>query len=83
LLNCIYKFFTKVFTNILQSIFSKIIGPTQNALLKGRFILEGVVTAHEILHVIHLSKEQGVLLKINFQKEFDFVNWSNLLSCFR
>jgi hypothetical protein len=30
--------------------FSKIIGPTQLAFLKSRFILEGVVLAHEILH---------------------------------
>jgi hypothetical protein len=40
--------------------FSKIIRPAQLAFLKGRFILEEVVFAHEILHQVHLSKEPDI-----------------------
>jgi hypothetical protein len=41
-----------------------------------------VVTVHEILHHVKLTKEQGVLLKLDFEKAFDNVDLSYLLSIF-
>jgi Reverse transcriptase (RNA-dependent DNA polymerase) len=66
LLNCSYKIFSKVLAMRLQNVFSKIIGTVQNVFLKGHFILEGVVSAHEILYSFHKSKEQGIILKVDF-----------------
>jgi Reverse transcriptase (RNA-dependent DNA polymerase) len=82
LLNYSYKTFSKVLATCLQSIFSKIIGP-QLAFLKRYYILEGVVLAHEILHHVHLSKKPDILLKVDFQKVFYYVNWNYLVSYFR
>jgi Reverse transcriptase (RNA-dependent DNA polymerase) len=42
-----------------------------------------VVFAHDILHQVHLSKEPDILLKVDFQKPFDYVNWNYLITCFR
>jgi Reverse transcriptase (RNA-dependent DNA polymerase) len=50
LLNSSYKIFSKVLANRLQVVLNEIIGESQSAFLKGRYILDCVVTAHEVLH---------------------------------
>jgi hypothetical protein len=51
----------------------------QSAFIKGRFILESVVTAHEVLHSIVHEKEQGLVLKLDYEKAFDKVSLDFLL----
>jgi hypothetical protein len=58
------------------------IGPNKNVFLKGRFILDGVVAAQEILHHSHYTKESGLLVKLDFEKAFDILNWEYLLESF-
>ena len=74
LLNCSFKIFTKVLTNRLARILQRLIASNQLAFLKGRYILESVVTAHEILHFIHSTKRQGLVLKLDYEKAFDKVD---------
>jgi hypothetical protein len=50
LLNVSFKVFTKVGTNCVMEIASKVIRPTQTAFMSGRHILEGVVILHETIH---------------------------------
>jgi hypothetical protein len=33
-----------------------------------------IVTAHEILHDMHRSKQQGYVLKLDYEKAYDKVN---------
>lgn len=51
----------------------------QTAFIKGRYILESVVTAHEVLHSIHHSGEPGIGLKLDYEKAFHKVNLDFLL----
>jgi hypothetical protein len=51
----------------------KVINESQFAFIKGRNILEGVVTLHEIVHEFSRTRRQGVLFKINFEKAYDKV----------
>ena len=53
LLNCSFKIFTKVLINRLATIVNRLISNCQSAFIKGRFILESVVTAHEVIHEVH------------------------------
>ena len=53
LLNCSFKIFTKVLTNRLATVVNRFISNCQSAFIKGRFILESVVTAHEVIHEVH------------------------------
>lgn len=53
LLNCCFKIFTQVLTNRLALIIGRLISDFQSAFVRGRYILESVVTAHEIVHVVH------------------------------
>jgi hypothetical protein len=50
LLNVDYKWFTKVLTMRLTPHAERLISKTQTAFIPGRYILEGVVILHEILH---------------------------------
>ena len=78
LLNVSFKIFTKVGTNQISEVAQTIIRPTQTTFMPGRHILEGVVILHETIHELHRKKLDGVLLKIDFEKAYDKVNWSFL-----
>ena len=56
----------------------RIVAPTQSAFIKGRYILESVVIAHEIVHSAHKSGEKGVILKLDYEKDYGRVSWSFL-----
>jgi Reverse transcriptase (RNA-dependent DNA polymerase) len=82
LLNCSYKIFSKVLANRLQVVLNDIIRDSQSTFLKGRYILDCVVTAHELLHQVHKDKEEGLLFKVDFQKIFYYVSWTYPLDLF-
>lgn len=50
LLNVVYKIITKTLTLRLNKTADKIISPNQTAFIPGRYILDGVVVIHEVLH---------------------------------
>jgi hypothetical protein len=56
----------------------------QTAFIPGRFILEGVIVLHEILHELRVTKTKGVVLKLDFEKAdfektYDKVHWDFLI----
>jgi len=53
LLNCSFNFFSKLLTLRLTSVVQRIVALTQSAFIKGRYILESVVVAHELVHSVH------------------------------
>jgi hypothetical protein len=73
LLNVDYKWFSKVFTLRLTPWVDKLISRNQTAFIPGRYILEGVVILHEILHELRVKKLQGIILKLDFEKAYDKV----------
>jgi hypothetical protein len=69
--------------NRLVGIAARIISPTQTAFIPGRNILEGVVVLHETIHEIQRKKMSGVVLKLDFEKAYDKVNWDFLFQTLR
>jgi hypothetical protein len=59
LLNVVFKIITKILCNRLIAIVEKVIKISQTAFIKGRYILDGVVSLHEILNEIHRKKKMG------------------------
>ena len=55
-INSSYLIFTKVLTNILALHIEKIITHRRFSFILGGYILESVVTTHEIVHDIHAGK---------------------------
>jgi hypothetical protein len=74
LANCSFKIFSKVLSVRLGKIAGRIILNNQSAFIKGRYILESVVTAHEIVHSVSKKKKQGIILKLDYEKAYDRVN---------
>ena len=83
LLNVIYKIITKALMLRLEGCLSKIINIAQNAFIKGRNIMEGVMCLHEILHDTRCKKKEGLILKLDFEKAYDKISWNFLMDCLR
>ena len=52
--------------------------PYQFALLKGRYIHDGILALHEIIHEVKSQRQKGVFLKLDFQKAYDRLDWAFL-----
>jgi hypothetical protein len=75
LFNVCYKIITKVLNNRLALCIKKVISESQYGFIQGRYIMDGVVSLNEILPEVKRKKHSGVVLKIDFEKAYDKVNW--------
>lgn len=66
-------------TNRVSSICDRLLSSCQTTYVKGRYILGSVFTAHEIIHVLHQSKIHWIILKLDYEKANDRVNWDFLV----
>jgi hypothetical protein len=71
LLNCSFKIFCKVVTNRLAKIIGRLISQNQSPFIKCRYILESVVTAHEVVHEVYRKKREGFVFKIDYEKAYN------------
>jgi hypothetical protein len=80
-LQVLFKIFTKTLTVRSKTYMLKIIHHCQKAFIRGRYITDGVMLLQEIPRETNVKKKQGVILKIDFEKAYDKVNWNFLLNC--
>jgi hypothetical protein len=78
LTNCCFKIFSKACTNRMGRCANRLISSHQTAFIRGRYILESMVTAQEIIHDVHHNKEEGIILKLDYEKAYDRVDLSFL-----
>ena len=83
LLNVIYKIFTKALMLSLDKVMGRIINKSQSGSLKNRNIMDGIMALHEILHDTRIKKKDGLVLKLDFEKVYDKLNWDFLFECLR
>jgi hypothetical protein len=62
----------------LSKVANRLVSPHQSAFIHGRYILESVVLAHEIVHSVHSNKERSAILKLDYVKAYDRVCWDFL-----
>jgi Reverse transcriptase (RNA-dependent DNA polymerase) len=55
---------------------NSLVDHTQSAFIKNRYIMDNVMAAHEIIHYATKHKQKGFVLKVDFEKAYDKVNWS-------
>ena len=68
----------KVLANRLKSMMVKVIGDSQMAFVKDRQIIDSFMITEEITHEWRRAKEGGLLIKLNFEKTYDSVDYSFL-----
>ena len=77
--NCSVKIAAKLLTTRMQKEVAGLIDLNQTGFLKGRTIAENFVYAAEMLQLCHKRKVPTLVLKLNFAKAFDTVNWDCLM----
>jgi hypothetical protein len=81
--NCSVKIAGKLLTTRLQQQISKLIDSNQTGFLKGHTISENFVFAAELVQVCYKRKVPTLVLKLDFAKAFDTVNWDSLMAVLR
>ena len=74
----IYKIIAKILSSRLKDVITPLIDESQNAFVKDRQILDGVLIANESLRWLKKNRISGALVKIDFQRAYDSINWSFL-----
>jgi hypothetical protein len=75
LINVVFKLVSKAYAVRLSPVAHRVISQAQTAFIKGRFIQDGPLALHEIIHELKTKKLPAVLPKLDFEKAYDRVNW--------
>jgi len=78
LLGCLYKILSKVLASRLSKVMNSIISGSQSAFLKGRHLVDGVLVVNEVVDLAKRSKRECLILKVDFEKAYDSVDWDFL-----
>jgi len=68
----------KVLANRLRKVTGIVISESQSAFVKDRKILDGILIANEVVGEACKMKKDLLLLKVDFEKASDFVDWGYL-----
>ncbi|KAE8790425.1 Signal recognition particle 54 kDa protein, chloroplastic [Hordeum vulgare] len=77
-INVIFCILGKGYANRVVPLADRIVHPDQLAFIRGRYILDGVLVFHKVLHEVHVKHLKVVLQKIDFHKSHDMVSLSFL-----
>ena len=72
------KLFTKVMVNRLKPVIPLLIDADQTGFIHGRSIAENFVYAADLLSCCYKRKVPTAVLKLDFKKAFDSVEWGSL-----
>ncbi|KAK2662302.1 hypothetical protein Ddye_000876 [Dipteronia dyeriana] len=75
LVSSMYKVLSKVLANWLKIIMNSIVGDSQMAFIKDWQIIDSFIVAEEIIHDWKSSKDGVLLLKLDFEKAYDSVDY--------
>ena len=73
------KFITKILANRLQNVIIPLIHRNQYGFIRSRTIHDCLAWEFEYLHLCHKSTKEIIIIKIDFEKAFDKVEYSAIL----
>ena len=77
--NCPVKILTKILTTRLQHQIQALVDTDQTGFIRGRSISENFIYATELIQCCHRRRRPTIVLKLDFAKALDSVNWCNLM----
>lgn len=78
LIGVLHKILAKILSRRLKKVLPDVINEMQTAFLAGRNIFDGIMIANEVVDWWKKSKTKGVILKLDFEKAYDSINWEYL-----
>nr|KYP41653.1 LINE-1 reverse transcriptase isogeny [Cajanus cajan] len=79
LVGSMYKILAKLLSNRLKVVLPSVIYQTQSAFIGNRNLLHSILVANETIDDAKRSKNKCFVLKVDYEKAFDSVNWDFLL----
>jgi hypothetical protein len=76
--NCRVKILSKILTTRLHTQIGQLVDLDQTGFIKGKSITENFVYAMELVQCCHKRKIPTLVIKLDFAKAFDTVNWEAL-----
>jgi len=83
LLGSLYKILAQVLARRLSKVMNSVISKSQSAFVKGRHLVDGVLIVNEVVEVARLRNQECLILKVDFEKAYDSVEWSFLVYMLR
>ncbi|GKB66441.1 putative RNA-directed DNA polymerase [Tanacetum coccineum] len=80
LIGSYYKIISKLLAERVKKVIGNVIGEVQNAFIKGRYILDGVLIANETMEFMKKKKQNGIVFKLDFEKADDSIEWGFLMA---
>nr|XP_025692373.1 uncharacterized protein LOC112794597 [Arachis hypogaea] len=76
MVGCVYKVVAKILSKRLQPVMPELVEEEQSAFVSGRKIVNGALIACEVVHWVRKKEIPAWLIKLDFQKVYDRIQWS-------
>lgn len=78
LIGSMYKILSKVLAARIKNTIPVVVSEVQSAFSGGKNIQDGILIANEVVDGWKKGRKQGLIIKIDFEKAFDKLNWQYL-----
>lgn len=78
LINCVLKILLKALSLRLGQHIPSLVSEVQSGFIKSRNITDSFLVTQEVVHSLQSKRVKGFILKLDFEKAFDSVNWNIL-----